>query len=105
LNGLIRNASHVSYICIIYIIYFYYKWRQRPTTLNSLFFISSYVCMFLVASKAVLLFGALFSLYFIIERRYYKVLALLTICLTIAVYQFEWIVENIVKDHFLVLYN
>src|SRR5690554_2606494 len=33
-NGLIRNVTHASYIIIIYIIYFYYQYKETPSKTN-----------------------------------------------------------------------
>lgn len=67
-NGLMRNVTHASYIVIIYIIYFYYQYKQSATKRNLFHLLSALCFVFLLATKATILFLLLFFAFIVYKK-------------------------------------
>lgn len=104
-NGILRNATHASYIFMLYICYFYYKQINHPNLKNKIFFYSTFLISILLSTKAILLFIILFCFYVFIKRKSKKLFAIFVTSLFLVIINYQWIIENIIRKYFNVLYQ
>lgn len=104
-NGILRNATHASYIFMLYMSYFYYKQINYPYLKNKILFYSTFLISLLLATKAILLFIILFCFYILFKRKSRKLIVVFSITLIFILINYQWIIENILKQYFDVLYQ
>ncbi|WP_158629439.1 hypothetical protein [Flavobacterium microcysteis] len=104
-NGLIRNATHASYICIIYIIYFYISYKDKPSKTSGILLLISVFVSLLLGTKAVLLFLFLLSIYWLISLRKYLLIITFSSLLVIFILFFDKFMNGFIKEHSYVLYD
>jgi hypothetical protein len=103
--GLLRNVTHTSYIYMIFITYFYYKYRGNKNNYNYILLISAILICFLIATKALILFNLLFILFIIAANKLWRIFIVFIIGIIALIYHFDFIIQNVLKIHFKVLYD
>lgn len=102
-NGLIRNVTHASYIIIIYIIYFYYQYKETPSKTNLYHLLFSVLFVFLLATKATLLFLALFVAFLVFQKSK-KLFGLTLLAFVFAPFLLkDYLLNDLLPNHFGVL--
>lgn len=104
-NGILRNATHASYIFMLYICYFYYKQINYPNLKNKIFFYSTFLVSIILSTKAILLFMIFFCFYIFFKRKSKKLFAIFVTFLFFGIINYQWIIENIIRKYFNVLYQ
>jgi hypothetical protein len=104
-NGILRNATHASYVFMLYILYFYYKRINYPNLKNKIFFYSTFLISILLSTKAILLFIILFCFYILFKRKSKRLLALFVTFLFLGIINYQWIIENVIRKYFNILYQ
>lgn len=104
-NGLLRNATHASFIFIIFILYFHYKVKKEKT-LKSKFQLSIalFICLALT-TKAVLLFILIYSFYSIIIFKKYYYLTIPILFISSIIIWFDDFMELFVKRYSPILFD
>ena len=103
--GLLRNVTHASYIYMIFITFFYYKYTATKSRYNLILLYSSVLICFLIATKALILFITLFAFYIIFSKKLWRMLLVFSFGIITLFYHFDFIIQNILKPHFKVLYD
>lgn len=103
--GLLRNVTHASYIYMIFITFFFYKYKATKTKYNFILLFSSVLICFLIATKALILFITLFTFYIILSKKLWSILLAFSFGIITLFYNFDLIVQNVLRPHFKVLYD
>ena len=104
-NGLLRNATHASYIYMIFICFFYTKVRENYCFKNFLFLIFSVVISLFIGTKALYLFNLIFMLYLIFNNNKIYFFVTLSSLISLIYFGFNYIINYIVYDYFQILHN
>ena len=104
-NGLLRNATHASYIYMIFISYFYYNFKRYRTKPNLYLLILSIIFSLVIGTKALFLFNILFFIYLLFsfnKKLIFPFIGFLTIVIIVC---FDFIIHYILNNYSHILYQ
>lgn len=99
-NGLMRNVTHASYIIIIYIIYFYYQHKQLASKRNLFHLLSALCFVFLLATKAAILFLLIFTTFIVYKKNKFVFAGLLLIMGVMPFILKDYFMNQMLPKHF-----